>query len=45
MAIISIIGLNMATMMLQHYGQNKRMDDTLDILFLYDPVIGMVIVV
>ena len=32
MTIMLIIGLNMATMMLQHYGQSEQMNKVLDIL-------------
>ena len=38
-----IIAMNMATMMLEYYGQDERMDDTLDILFIGDCNIRMVI--
>lgn len=33
MTIMFIIALNMATMMLQHYGQSQSMNEVLDILF------------
>ena len=34
MTIMFIIGLNMATMMLQHYGQSQDMSEVLDILLI-----------
>ena len=34
MTIMFVIGLNMATMMLQHYGQSQDMSEVLDILLI-----------